>query len=278
MLFLARHTFTASGGLAFAALVAGVGCSGTPDTSRSSSEFTELSASSGGDVGHDASAEDAAPTECISGGMGNGGGLCSSDATFRASAEEVCAEQHLTLTSFTPDNACGKDESRSATYTCCGPTPPPPPPPPDRCVSGGFGNANGVCSPDAELRATATEDCEALHLTLVAFSANESCGKGSSSAAEYDCCPAITPPPPAPKPTPTPAPSCSSGGMGNANGVCSPDSTFKASAEADCASQGETLTSFDPNESCGPGSSDEATYTCCPSEGVEDGGPPPKHS
>jgi hypothetical protein len=55
----------------------------------------------------------------------------------------------------------------------------------------------------------------------------------------------------------------SSGSAGNANGVCSPDSTWKSQAESDCTSQGLELHTFTPDESCGKGSSDSATWTCC---------------
>jgi hypothetical protein len=58
---------------------------------------------------------------------------------------------------------------------------------------------------------------------------------------------------------------CTSGGAGNANHVCSSDSSWKTAAQADCQQEGRELGAFTPDEYCGKGSSDEATWTCCTS-------------
>jgi hypothetical protein len=50
---------------------------------------------------------------------------------------------------------------------------------------------------------------------------------------------------------------------GNANGVCSSDTSWRSQAESSCKSEGYELGTFTPSESCGKGSSDSASWTCC---------------
>src|ERR1700722_19980066 len=57
--------------------------------------------------------------------------------------------------------------------------------------------------------------------------------------------------------------SCTSGGAGNANHVCSSDSSWNTVAQENCQQEGRQLGAFTPDEYCGKGSSDEATWTCC---------------
>jgi len=128
------------------------------------------------------------------------------------------------------------------------------------CTSGGFGNAKGVCSSDESFFNSAVADCAASKLVLTAFKADDLCGAGSSSSATYGCCATVPP-------------GGSSTYFGNANGACEPDTRLFANAEASCASGGQDITLFAPNESCGKGSSAAGSYTCTPVAGVTK--PPP---
>jgi hypothetical protein len=119
------------------------------------------------------------------------------------------------------------------------------------CSGGGMGNANGVCSSDLAFFQSAEEGCVASKQYLTTFSPDEKCGVGSSNKATYTCCPKA----------PT---GCSGGGGGNANGVCSSDNSFFASAEEDCTARKLSVTAFSSDEKCGPGSSNSFTYSCCP--------------
>ena len=130
-----------------------------------------------------------------------------------------------------------------------------PPPSGGSCTQGGFGNANGVCTKDVDLLVTAESSCVSAGMLLKSFQPDESCGSGASSSVSYTCC-GSTPPPP-------PPPTCTKGGMANANGACSSDSTMYASAQNACEASGLVLTSFVGDEKCGKGSSNSATYTCC---------------
>jgi hypothetical protein len=59
-------------------------------------------------------------------------------------------------------------------------------------------------------------------------------------------------------------PACLANGSTNAHGTCSSDYGFFQSAEAACAKVKLDLSSFSPDEKCGPGSSSSDWYTCCP--------------
>jgi hypothetical protein len=119
------------------------------------------------------------------------------------------------------------------------------------CSGGGMGNANGECSADLQFFQSAQQSCAAEHQVLTAFSADEKCGAGSSQHATYTCCASL--------------PSgCSGGGMGNGHGLCSADDGFFASAEASCTETHGSVVAFSSDEKCGAGSSNSATYTCCP--------------
>jgi hypothetical protein len=131
------------------------------------------------------------PPPCEGGGFANANGVCSPDTEMLTTAENACALAKLLLSTFSPDERCGKGSSNAATYTCCHPMPPPPPPP--TCFSGGGANANGVCSPDAELKLSAEQACAAEHTVLTSFVPNEKCGPGSSDAFTYTCCPLAVP-------------------------------------------------------------------------------------
>jgi hypothetical protein len=138
-------------------------------------------------VAPDAQAFDAhvdAGQGCPGGGMANGNGICSSDTDMLTAAEHACAQMKRLLSSFSPDERCGEGSSNSATYLCCHPMPPPP-----TCFSGAGANANGVCSPDAQLKLSAEQACVAEHTVLTNFAPNEKCGPGSSDAFTYTCCP-----------------------------------------------------------------------------------------
>jgi hypothetical protein len=137
--------------------------------------------------------------------------------------------------------ACKQNVWESVGNGTCAPT----------CSSGGFGNANGVCSTDESFFNSAVANCAENKQVLSAFLADEHCGAGSSSSATYSCC--------------STAPGGGSGGgFGNANGVCDPDTSMFTTAEQSCRSDGQDIIAFVPSESCGKGSSDSATYTCAP--------------
>ena len=143
----------------------------------------------------------------------------------------------------------------TATGTGTSPSPPVPKPP-GTCSGGGFGNAKGICTPDAQMLASAEADCGDSKLLITTFSPDEACGAGSSNSATFTCCPReVTPPPP--------PPACTEGGFANGNGLCESDAQMKTDASASCASQGKVLTTFTPDEKCGKGSSNSATFTCC---------------
>jgi hypothetical protein len=119
------------------------------------------------------------------------------------------------------------------------------------CSSGGMGNANGACSADLGMFQSAEQSCTGEHQVLTAFTADEKCGAGSSNSAAYTCC--------------TSLPSgCSQGGMANGNGLCSTDDSLFGSAEQSCAELHQTVVAFSSDDKCGAGSSNSATYTCCP--------------
>jgi hypothetical protein len=119
---------------------------------------------------------------------------------------------------------------------------------PPACTSGGFGNANGVCSSDYSFFESATADCKASKLVLSSFSLDEKCGAGSSNSGTYSCC--------------ATAKEGSGGGFGNANNECSSDVSMFTSAEEGCLSSKQQIIGFVPNEYCGAGSSSAATFTC----------------
>jgi hypothetical protein len=112
--------------------------------------------------------------------MGNANGVCSTDESFFGSAVADCASSKQTLSSFTADERCGAGSSSSATYSCC-------PTPPNEPIGGALQNANGACDTDASLFASAEADCTDAKASVVVFTPNESCGKGSSSGATYAC-------------------------------------------------------------------------------------------
>jgi hypothetical protein len=118
------------------------------------------------------------------------------------------------------------------------------------CTSGSAGNAGGTCSADLGFFQSAETRCAADgHLTT--FVPDEKCGSGSSSSATYTCC--------------SHAPiGCVSGGGANANGACSSNEAFFASAEASCESAHLSITTFSTDDKCGPDSSNSFTYSCCP--------------
>jgi hypothetical protein len=118
-----------------------------------------------------------------------------------------------------------------------------------KCASGALGNAGGACSTDDSFFLSATAACTGSTGFLSSFKADEKCGAGSSSSATYACCA-------------TAPMGAASGGFGNANGMCDPDTTLFTSAEQDCTSQGQSIVGFVPSESCGQGSSSSGSYTC----------------
>jgi hypothetical protein len=121
----------------------------------------------------------------------------------------------------------------------------------EACSGGAMGNANGICSADLQFFQSAEQACAGEHQVVTAFTADEKCSAGSSEHATYTCCAAL--------------PSgCSQGAMGNGNGICSADDAFFASAEESCTATHQTVVAFTSDEKCGAGSSNSATYTCCP--------------
>jgi hypothetical protein len=118
--------------------------------------------------------------KCSSGAMDNANGACSSDESFFTSAVAECASNQQTLSAFTADEHCGAGSSSGTTYSCCSTAPNEP-------AGGAFQNANGVCDSDESLFSSAEADCAVAKASVVVFTPNESCGKGSSSGATYAC-------------------------------------------------------------------------------------------
>ena len=112
--------------------------------------------------------------------MGNANGACTSDVSFFDDAVAECASNKQVLSAFTANEHCAAGSSSSVTYSCCSTAPNEP-------AGGVFQNANGVCDTDVSIFASAEADCADVKGSVVVFTPNESCGKGSSSGATYAC-------------------------------------------------------------------------------------------
>jgi hypothetical protein len=199
-----------------------------------------------------------------SSGLTVGGPTCTADGVLEKEADQVCAKQMETVSSFKGDEACGMGESHVATFDCTSAAPPPPPPPPPQCTA--LSVAEMQCTPDGALEKQAVVSCAAEMGMISGFTPDEACGMGSSRTAKYECCVGPSSPPP-----PPPPPQCNVGVEVGAQMQCTADGALEKQAVVSCAAEMGMISAFTPDEACGMGSSRTAKYECC----VGSSSPPP---
>lgn len=178
------------------------------------------------------------------------GTSCLSSADWKAKATVMCAG--LSLTALKTSNACGADQYRAATATCCVPATPPPPPP---CTPDKLGDGTTCLDVnDWKLKATAT--CSAKGQTLGDFKPAISCGASSYTVVAISCCGSSG--------GGGGTPACFAGAIGGA-GTCADQKTLQAQAEGICATKSYRLSNFAVGGACAvAGNYTTAKYECCP--------------